>query len=201
MKKAFTLSEALITLAIIGVLAAILVPVINNVRPDKDKITYKKALYTMQSAVSDAMESTVYTMAANSAAYWKDSNVGDADFCNAVADSLNTSGSINCSGSAGSSSYSNPNFVTTDGVRYWGLEGKFNGDTRDICVDRKMSAGEYTRMTAKRSSSGSGTTDCTGGMKIQVRYDGKVSTPGDNAAYNYENDLIENSYSITETDS
>ena len=38
MKKAFTLSEALITLAILGVLAAILIPVLDNVRPDKDKI-------------------------------------------------------------------------------------------------------------------------------------------------------------------
>ena len=72
MKKAFTLSEALVTLAIIGVLAAILIPVIDNVRPDKDKITYKKALYSMQSAVSNAMDSTVYSMAANSSAYWKD---------------------------------------------------------------------------------------------------------------------------------
>ena len=31
MKKAFTLSEALVTLAIIAVLAAILIPVVNNV--------------------------------------------------------------------------------------------------------------------------------------------------------------------------
>ena len=56
MKKAFTLSEALITLAILGVLAAILIPVINNVRPDKDRITYKKALYSMQGAISQAMD-------------------------------------------------------------------------------------------------------------------------------------------------
>ena len=90
MRKAFTLSEALITLAIIGVLAAILIPVIDNVRPDKDKITYKKALYSMQSAISNAMDSTLYSMAANSSAYWKDENVGDSDFCNAVADALNT---------------------------------------------------------------------------------------------------------------
>ena len=51
MKKAFTLSEALITLAIIGVMASILIPTLNNAKPDKDKITYKKALYTVQSAV------------------------------------------------------------------------------------------------------------------------------------------------------
>ena len=77
MKKAFTLSEALVTLAIIAVLLAILIPVIDNVRPDKDKVYYKKALYDMQNAVANAMDSTVYSVAANSAAYWADDNVGE----------------------------------------------------------------------------------------------------------------------------
>ena len=200
MKKAFTLSEALITLGIIGILASILLPVMNNVRPDKDKITYKKALFNMQSAVSTAMESSVYTMAANSAAYWKDSNVGASDFCSAVADSLNTSGAINCTGT---SSYENPNFVTTDGIRYWGLEGGFKSqdgegnpttlNEKTIYVDRKLSSSEASNIGDKRGRDGA--TDK--GMKIQVRYDGKVSTPsGDD--YDYENDLVENSFSITE---
>ena len=85
MKKAFTLSEALVTLAIIAVLLAILIPVIDNVRPDKDKVYYKKALYDMQNAVANAMDSTVYSVAANSAAYWADDNVGESDFCKSIA--------------------------------------------------------------------------------------------------------------------
>ncbi len=190
MKKSFTLSEALITLAIISVLAAILIPVINNVRPDKDKITYKKALYSMQSAVSNAMDSTLYTMAANSAAYWKDDMVGDSDFCLAVAEALNTSGTVDCEST---SSYDYPNFITTDGIRYWGLEGKFTGDTRTIYVDRNIGTNEIKTISSKRSKTGDAT-----GLQIQVRYDGKIGTPDDDS-YEYENELIENSLQVSQT--
>ena len=191
MRKAFTLSEALITLAIIGVLAAILIPVIDNVRPDKDKITYKKALYSMQSAISNAMDSTLYSMAANSSAYWKDENVGDSDFCNAVADALNTAGKVDC---IGPSSYVNPNFITTDGIRYWGLEGKFDGDTRTIYVDRGLGTKELKTIAAKRGKDGDGT-----GLQIRVRYDGKIDTPESTSTENFdfENELIENALQVT----
>ncbi|MCD7779602.1 MAG: type II secretion system GspH family protein [Candidatus Gastranaerophilales bacterium] len=198
MQKSFTLSEALITLAIIGVLAAILIPVINNVRPDKDKVTYKKALYSMQTAVSNAMDSTLYTMAANSEAYWKDANVGQGDFCAAVASALNTSGTVNCNGpwsncSTGSSCYDEPNFITTDGIRYWGLEdafpdGKDSENTYTIFVDRNLSTREVQTINNKRPNGL--------GLQIQVRYDGKVSTP-ETDDFEYENELIENSLQVS----
>lgn len=188
MKKAFTLSEALVTLAIIGVLAAILIPVIDQVKPDKDKITYKKALYSMQTAVADAMDNAVYSIAANSSAYWKDQNIKDEDFCKSIADSLNTTGKIDCNSK---SDYSNPNFITADGIRFWGLEGKFSGDQRTIYVDRKLGANELNSMARKRGRSDKG-------MKINVRYDGKVNTL-DAGEYDFENGLIENSLQVAET--
>lgn len=210
MKKAFTLSEALVTLAIIGVLAAILIPVINNVRPDKDKVTYKKALYSMQSAVSNALDSTVYSIAANSAAYWADDALAEDTFCKSIAESLNTSGEVkcgtgntlptfSCSGDSsqwrtGGSCYSDPNFMTTDGIRYWGLEGKvFNlsesgGQERTIFVDRPINENELAVIGDRREGQGIG-------LKIRVTYDGKIITDPED---DYENELIMDSFDLSQ---
>lgn len=47
----FTLAEVLVTLSIIGVLAALLIPVIFHGSPDKARAMYKKAVNTLQQAV------------------------------------------------------------------------------------------------------------------------------------------------------
>lgn len=51
--KAFTLTELLIALGVVAVLCAILMPVVNSLRPNQNIIMAKRAYYTVQSIVSE----------------------------------------------------------------------------------------------------------------------------------------------------
>lgn len=215
MKKAFTLSEALVTLAILGILAAILIPVIDEGRPDKDKITYKKALYTLQNAVTNAMDSTFYEVTANSMANWDDPAIDPYDnesFCGIIADMVNTAGQVNCGNSfskctdnTAASCYEEPNFISTDGVRYWGLEGRnwstdSNGVTsRIIYVDRHLSDRDMANIQSGilRQQGYAGNEYINPGLKIRIHNDGKITTGEDNENFAYENDMIEESLQVT----
>lgn len=61
MRKGFTLAELLIVLGITGVVAAILVPTVNNFMPDKNKVAYLK--------VHDELKENIKSIASNSSLY------------------------------------------------------------------------------------------------------------------------------------
>ena len=50
-KKAYTLAEVLLTLAIIGVLATVTIPLVGHIKPDKNKMLYHKAYNTLAANV------------------------------------------------------------------------------------------------------------------------------------------------------
>ena len=50
-KNAFTLAEVMGTLAVFGIIAALLLPAIANVRPNKNKVMFRKAYYVAESMV------------------------------------------------------------------------------------------------------------------------------------------------------
>ena len=53
LNKAFTLTELLVALGVIGILCAILLPIIFNIMPNKSTIMAKRVYYTVQTVVSD----------------------------------------------------------------------------------------------------------------------------------------------------
>ncbi|MBR1425762.1 type II secretion system protein [bacterium] len=52
-KLAFTLTELMVALGVIGIVAAVLIPVIFNFMPDQNILMAKRAYYTTQEVVSD----------------------------------------------------------------------------------------------------------------------------------------------------
>ena len=52
-KTGFTLAELLITLGIIGVIVAILVPAVNNAMPDENKAMYLKTYDTLSDTIKN----------------------------------------------------------------------------------------------------------------------------------------------------
>lgn len=60
-KQAYTLAEVLVTFGIIGVIAAILLPAINNMMPDENKVMYLKTYDTLSEMIVNlASSSQIY---------------------------------------------------------------------------------------------------------------------------------------------
>lgn len=180
MKKGFTLSESLISLAIIGVISAVLIPVLNSVRPDQDRIMYKKAMYTMQNALATAMNESL-PPAANSDAFWADSEVpatGKDSFCESIAGSLNVVGNVSCGGAGDATA---PNFTTVNGAKWWGLGGsKFSvGGTKDITVDVNGNGGDNAAGIDQ--------------LRMKVGFDGRVTT---DPTWTTENDYLSDALKV-----
>ena len=54
-RKAFTLSELLVALGVIGVLTAIVMPIVVSLAPDQNVLMAKRAFYTTETVVSDLL--------------------------------------------------------------------------------------------------------------------------------------------------
>ena len=133
-KNGFTLAEVLITLGIIGVIAALVGPTISKVKPDENKIMYLKTYDALSSIISGlASNSSIFPVCDSDdnvmcsqyplfnlsmplkAPYNTNSFVGTNKLCRLLADNLSVQNE-NCS----SSNYnSNSAFSTQDGKIWW----------------------------------------------------------------------------------
>lgn len=145
--KGFTLAEVLITLGIIGVITALILPAINNLRPDKNKVAYLKVYDTIASTIKNlASDSSIYPVCKdantdnniNCSQYplfntnkpipnrYGDAYGGEGKLCALMALALNVpEGSVDCKTGAYTFSindytdnFSEPSFTTSNGMKW-----------------------------------------------------------------------------------
>ncbi len=103
-KDAYTLAEVLVAVGIVGVIAAVMLPLANKYKPDKNKVLYLKTYDAITQAVNDLTKNaTVYPLTDGEFDYtkaplsnWNSTTVsgitlpeGESKFCAALANSLN----------------------------------------------------------------------------------------------------------------
>lgn len=195
-KKGFTLAEVMITLGILGVLAAIIIPAVANVSPDVSRVMFKKAYSTLEKTVSNMINddtsypsemtgTTTDTGRSVAQGLYYDTDVsGISKFCSLFSQSVNTVGNVDCT-MTGASAAATPAFTTSDGIDWYLLGTTLSHDVPladntyklivvDVNGSKKPNCGEES------------TTPCTGSTipdryQIGVRYDGKLRVTGTTA--------------------
>ena len=205
MKKGFTIAETILTMVMIGVIAAITLPIFfNNTQPNKDVAMYKKAIYLMNNAVVQVVDNA-FDIAMNEgvSSYNPEiflENLPASTVCAELAKNLKTTGTINCTQEG---TFNEPNFTTVDGLVFWNIggEAQFTGKDGDgidwIYVDYNLTKADRQKR-AKESGDNTWLNSEKYGLLIAIRNDGKVYTPapGSNNEFNYENKLIRDSLKL-----
>lgn len=119
-KKAFTLAEVMVTLALISVISSILVPAIMQVKPDRNKLLFKKAYTSVEKIVTEIVnDDNLYPITSDTEGLDNTASVtlndktysGASKFCELFALKLNIiENQANCGGTK--------SFTTNDGVAW-----------------------------------------------------------------------------------
>lgn len=151
MKKltAFTLGEVLVVIGLIGVIAALLMPTLSQMQPDRRKLMFRKAYSTVDRIVTELVnDDTFYPEALGKVGF--DNTTTDLNitanalngmteqtkFCRLFAFKVNTldDGTIHCpstlSDAHASGAGSVPSFTTTEGIEYYIPNSNFAADMR-----------------------------------------------------------------------
>lgn len=147
LKKGFTLAETMITLGILGVLAAILIPSVMKLSPDNNKVMFKKAYYTLERAVTYMINNDTNYPASITTPdgllkgfnYTKATSNDRNKFCYFLSDMMNIIGSPVCPalGAAGKSDLGS--FQTSDGIK-WGIYVPVSDTANDLQSDASVCA-------------------------------------------------------------
>jgi prepilin-type N-terminal cleavage/methylation domain-containing protein len=187
--KGFTLSEVLVTLGVLSVLAAIIIPAVVKIGPDNNRVMFKKAYSTVEKVVSSLISSdadypadqtgtttdtsVVVSRGFNYTTLGTNVPVGNNKFCYLFSDQLNTV-SFNCTAATvgGVPAYT---MTTTDGMVWTFTASTFDLDADKYLTDNVLAVDingtkipncDYSTCAAGKSPDQ---------FKFRIRYDGKMS--------------------------
>ena len=179
-KKGFTLQEVLITLFILGVIAAILFPILNKATPDTDKIKLRKAYDIVEKTVNYLInDDTNYPADVISSGIPLGFSYTDTDpnipantdkFCYLFTQELNTTGDVSCAVGTGT-------FRTADGM-VWDYTSATNNTTLDnwiftFYIDVNGDKGPNCRQAGYATCAATYPNPDT--YKLEILYNGKVN--------------------------
>ena len=179
--KAFTLAEVMVVLAVMGILAAIMLPTIAGIRPNKNKAMFKKAYYIAERLVFEMVnDESLYPTTSDTvgldntyeAKLYDETFKGTDKFCKLFTRKVNTtSATINCVANRAVPTNAGPSFTTSDGIDWYMPITSFRNDAViyvDVNGREKDPNCQYDANTCKRPDI----------FQIKVKKDGKMYVDG-----------------------
>ena len=188
--KAFTLAEVMVTLAVLGVLASLMLPIIGQVRPNKSKALFKKAYFVAERMVYEMVnDEDLYpntgtfvgfdnvsevTYLSHDYGHKTDNTKRNSKFCEIFARKVNTTSDTTHCDAAHAAFGATPSFETTDGVAWYMPFSNFSTTPQISRVDVNGSNPPNCRQTAGNATS------CKNPdrFEIKVEKDGKIFVDG-----------------------
>ena len=157
-KSGLTLAEIVITMGVVGVLAAVLVPVLRDSRPNTEMLMLKKAYSILGRNVFEIVndddlypddgDGIHFGLSNTAKGYFKGEEFsGSTKFCQAFAAKMNLKTDVNCDSSETFSNGSEPtgNFTSIDGIVWIVPKTNFSSDATiwvDVNGDKKPNCSE-----------------------------------------------------------
>lgn len=150
--KAFTLTELMIALTVIGVLSALVLPMLSNNSPNRNKMMMKKAYYTITDVVNDLINDTTLYPEIDSSGneyvgFDNTQNVCGTEDCSGThkfpdlfSKQLNIDGDITYSGTGNNVA----KFTTNDGMN-WTVESSKPADVPTEITDIEPGANQVVQ--------------------------------------------------------
>ena len=170
MKKGFSLAEMMVALAVMGIIAAVTIPIISNTNSKNLKTLYKSAYTNTQIVINELI---------NDISLYPKGEITDGTLCSNFFAKVNTITTASCSSSTIPGT---PNFTTSNGMRWYGMDANFS-DCPTMDVD--LPAGDCIKVSIDVDGEGKGRNsndaphDTRDILNFYIYNTGKITVPYD----------------------